>query len=312
MKIIIAYDGTPPADAAIDDLTMAGLPETGEAVVLSVAEVWLPPENLQDEEVINPYIEGIVEGHRQRAREAVVAAQGFADRAREQVVNHFPGWKVVAEGTYGSPAWEVIDRSETFDADLIVVGSHGRSAIGRLFLGSVSQKVLTEAHCSVRVARGKVEIDSKPSQIVIGFDASQGAQAAVEAAASREWRTGSKVCLVGVVNPISASMAGQFVPPVMGWVEEENVAMENLLEGLAGQAAERLKAAGLEVDIRILSGDPKNVIVEEAENLGADSIFVGANRYGSRIERFLLGSVSSAVAARAHCSVEVVRKKAAG
>ena len=46
MKILVAYDGTPPADAAIDDLTMAGLPETGEAVVLSVAEVWLPPENL--------------------------------------------------------------------------------------------------------------------------------------------------------------------------------------------------------------------------------------------------------------------------
>ena len=310
MKILIAYDGTPPADAAIDDLTMAGLPDTGDAVVLSVAEVWLPPENLQDEEVINPYIEGIVEGHRQRAREAVVAARGFADRARERVLNHFPEWTVTAEGTYGSPAWEVVDRSEAFDADLIVVGSHGRSAIGRLFLGSVSQKVLTEAHCSVRVARGKVEVDSRPSQIVIGFDASPGAQAAVDSAASRKWRTGSKACLVGVVNPISPSMAGQFVPPVVGWVEEENDAMENLLEDMAGQAAERLKAVGLDVDIRILSGDPKNVIVDEAESLHADCVFMGANRYGSRLERFLLGSVSAAVAARAHCSVEVVRKKA--
>ncbi|MDI1241644.1 MAG: hypothetical protein PSX80_06955, partial [bacterium] len=103
MKILIAYDGTPPADAAIDDLTMAGLPETGEAIVLSVAEVWLPPENLQDEETINPYIEGIVEGHRQRAREAVAAARGFAERARERILNHFPKWTVTAEGTYGSP-----------------------------------------------------------------------------------------------------------------------------------------------------------------------------------------------------------------
>ena len=309
MKILIAYDGTPPADAAIDDLTMAGMPETGEAVVLSVAEVWLPPENLQDEEVIDPYIEGIVAGHRQRAREAVAAAREFADRAREQVLNHLPGWAVTAEGTYGSPAWAVIDRSEALDADLIVVGSHGRSAIGRLFIGSVSQKVLTEAHCSVRVARGKVEVDSKPSQIVIGFDASQGSQAAVSTAASRNWRPGAKACLVGVVNPISASMAGQFVPPVVGWVEEENDAMENLLKDMAGQAAERLKAAGLEVDIRILSGDPKSVIVGEAEELHADCIFMGANRYGSRFERFLLGSVSSAVASRAHCSVEIVRKR---
>ena len=127
MKILIAYDGTPPADASIDDLTMAGLPETGEAVVLSVAEVWLPPENLQDEETTNPYIEGIVEGHRQRAREAVVAARGFAERAREQVLTHFPGWNVTAEGTYGSPAWELIDRSQSLDADLIVVAQPPQS-----------------------------------------------------------------------------------------------------------------------------------------------------------------------------------------
>lgn len=311
MKILVAYDGTPPADAAIDDLTMAGLPKSAEAVVLSVAEVWLSPENLKDDGSTNPYIEGIVAGHRERAREAVKVAREFADRAREQILNHFPGWTVTVEGTYGSPAWELLERAESIDADLIVVGSHGRSAIGRLFLGSVSQKVLTEARCSVRVARGKIEVDTKPPQIVIGFDASEGAHAAVDAAASREWSPGSKACLVGVVNPISASMAGQFVPPVVGWVEEENVAMESLLEGLAGQAAERLKAAGLDVDIRILSGDPKGLIVDEAETLHADCIFMGANRYGSRFERFLLGSVSAAVAARAHCSVEVVRKRAA-
>ena len=41
--------------------------------------------------------------------------------------------------------------------DLIVVGSHGRSALGRFMLGSVSQKVVTEAHCSVRVARGRAQ-----------------------------------------------------------------------------------------------------------------------------------------------------------
>lgn len=312
MKILIAYDGTPPADAAIDDLTMAGLPEKGEALVFSVADVWLPPENLQDDEERNPYVEGIVEGHRQKAREAVAKAARFAQKAADRVRHHFPKWTVTSDGSYGSPAWEVVERSESFDADLIVAGSHGRSAISRFFLGSVSQKVLTEARCSVRVARGKVEVDEKASQIVIGFDASQGAQAAVTSVAGRTWRKGSKVCLVGVVNPVSATMVGQFVPPVMGWVEEENTALENLLEDMAGQAAEQLKAAGLEVDIRILSGDPKSVIVDEAESLAADSIFMGANRYGSRFERFLLGSVSAAVAARAHCSVEVVRTKATG
>lgn len=310
MKLLIAYDGSPPADAAIDDLNMAGLPETGEALVVSVADVWLPPENLEDGGVENEYVEQIVEKHRQQARAAVDQATQAAERAKKQVLAHLPNWTVRAEGTYGSPAWEVIDKAESFDADLIVVGSHGRSAIGRLFLGSVSQKVLTEASMSVRVARGKIDVDEKPVNIVIGFDASKGSQAAVESVKARSWRPGSKVWLVGVVNPISATMVGQFVPPVMGWVEQENIALERLLDDLASKAAEDLKTTGLDADIRILSGDPKSVLVDEAENVHADCIFMGANRFGSRVERFLLGSVSAAVAARAHCSVEVVRRSA--
>jgi nucleotide-binding universal stress UspA family protein len=43
MKILIGYDGSDCAEAALDDLRRAGLPETAEAHILSVAEVWLPP-----------------------------------------------------------------------------------------------------------------------------------------------------------------------------------------------------------------------------------------------------------------------------
>ena len=52
--------------------------------------------------------------------------------------------------------------------------------------------------------------------------------------------------------------------------------------------------------------EPKALLCSEAEDLMADCIFVGARGMG-RLERFLIGSVSSGVAARAHCSVEVVR-----
>ena len=58
----------------------------------------------------------------------------------------------------------------------------------------------------------------------------------------------------------------------------------------------------------VKEGDPKRVLIEEAEQWGADCIFVGA-RGLRRLERFLLGSVSTAVAARAHCSVEVVHPR---
>jgi nucleotide-binding universal stress UspA family protein len=49
------------------------------------------------------------------------------------------------------------------------------------------------------------------------------------------------------------------------------------------------------------------VLVRHAEEFGAECIFTGATGFSNRIERFVLGRVSAAVAARAHCSVEVVR-----
>ena len=84
-------------------------------------------------------------------------------------------------------------------------------------------------------------------------------------------------------------------------------------EGDAALATEILDAMaaplhtrGLAVSSVIRAGDPKHVLLDEAEHWEADGLFVGA-RGLSRVERFLLGSVSAAVAARAHCSVEVVR-----
>src|ERR1041385_2871383 len=52
MKILIGYDGSECAYAALDDLTQAALPSTGEAHILSVAEVWLPPPPPSTYEII--------------------------------------------------------------------------------------------------------------------------------------------------------------------------------------------------------------------------------------------------------------------
>ena len=56
----------------------------------------------------------------------------------------------------------------------------------------------------------------------------------------------------------------------------------------------------------VASGSPKEVILDEADAFGADLIVVGSHGYGM-VERFLLGSVSQAVALHAKCSVQIVR-----
>jgi nucleotide-binding universal stress UspA family protein len=69
----------------------------------------------------------------------------LAFQAAKLVQSLFPAWQVSGEADNGSPVTELITRADEWGADLIVVGSHGRSALGRFILGSVAQKVVTEA-----------------------------------------------------------------------------------------------------------------------------------------------------------------------
>src|SRR5262245_48759103 len=153
MKILIGYDGSECADAAIDALKRAGLPEKAEAQVFTVAEVWLPPPDPTQTEADSAKMNAIVAPMYAKARRAVQEAENLANRGRGRVSSLFPSWSVTGVGTYGSPAWELVFAADKWQPDLIVVGSHGHSALGRFVLGSVSQVVLNAARCSVRIAR---------------------------------------------------------------------------------------------------------------------------------------------------------------
>ncbi|HRJ87847.1 MAG: universal stress protein [Blastocatellia bacterium] len=312
MRILVAYDGSRCSEAAIDDLKRAGLPESGEASIISVAEVWLPPPNgNQDIHVTDdPYIVSLVQRHREKGERALTETKTFAAHAETRLRTMIPSWNITSSATYGSPAWEILSMADNFKPDLIVIGSHGQSAISRFFLGSISQKVLTEAHCSVRVARGRIEVDASPIRIVVGFDSSKGAQAAVEAVSARSWPAETAVRLIAVTDPVKPTAIGRFVPPIASAIDDVNDAEREWLEQLAQPELRKLEAVGLKASLHIVSGNPKTVLVEESEHWNADTIFVGANAFGSRLERFLIGSTSAAVAGRAHCSVEVVRTQA--
>jgi len=69
-----------------------------------------------------------------------------------------------------------------------------------------------------------------------------------------------------------------------------------------------LRSDEIKVSTEIKLGDPRKELPQAAAGWRADCIFVGSAGFSNRFERFVLGSVSAAVATRAHCSVEVVRK----
>ena len=313
MKILIAYDGSQCAESALDDLTHAGFPDTGEALVASVAEVWLPPPPPSAYEIVemakgarNPVA---LERKYMAASTAVADADQLAAQAATRFAKNFPGWTVTHEASWGSPSWELYCKAKEFDADLIVVGSHGRSALGRLVLGSISQWLLNEARCSVRVARGRIDESDMPVRIVIGIDGSAAAKAALDQIISRNWPALSEVVVVVADEPLEPTVVGDMIPLVRYSVEQSNAQEHRHAVSLANSAAKRLQEAGLRARAEVRIGNPKHVLVDFAEDWRADCIFVGATGVTNRLERFLLGSVAGAVAARAHCSVEIVRRK---
>ncbi len=287
MKILISYDGSESSDAALQDLRLAGLPSICEAVVMTVCESWLPPPAAA--EILEPGGEPPHPSNREDA--ATIAARGC-----KQLQVIFPGWSVRSVSQTGSAPSQVLEYADAWEPHLIVVGSHGLTRVEQLLLGSVSQRILTEARSSVRVARGRLGEIARPVRLVVAFDDSEGSWEAVEAVAARTWPKGSDVRLV-------TSLYGA-VPP-----EAERVTALNHLETAQMTAAARLESAGLEC-VRVMGEtDPKRLIREHALIANADCVFIGSRGFG-RLKRLLLGSVAAAVASRAHCSVEVVRRVA--
>jgi len=287
MKILIAYDGSSFSDAALDDLLRAGLPSKAEALVVSVSEVFMP---VASHAGLVPALPG-AEILLQEKNDALEIAQSAARRINQS----FPHWIVRAQGYAGSTVMEILAEADHWQPDLIVVGSHGRSALTRFFLGSVAMSVLHGARCPVRVVRGDVRPDQTPIKNIIGVDGSPFGAAVIESVARREWPADTEFRVVTCYGPFRRQIEPSVSEPEKLFAEKTQ-----------NEAVARLRAAGLNASGEALLDDPRLALIEEADTWKADCIFVAARGLNT-FERLLLGSVSSKVAGHAPCSVEVVR-----
>ena len=143
-------------------------------------------------------------------------------------------------------------------------------------------------------------------RVLIAYDGSPGSVAAVRAVTTRTWPSETHIKLLLVADTAVLSSIGRFALQMTDPCFEAKITAR-WARSLAKAPLEMLMDAGLDAGLAVEAGNPKNAIVNFADTWNADSIFVGPHCRGNSFERFLLGSVSSAVAARAHCSVEVVR-----
>jgi nucleotide-binding universal stress UspA family protein len=245
---------------------------------------------------------------REQAAQALEEAKEFAAKAGARVRSYFPAWEVRAEGIAGTPSQELAQRADEWKPDLIVVGSQGRSALGRFFLGSVSKKLATESRSSVRVVRSTVERGpDAPPRIMVGVDGSPGAERAVRSVGRRVWPDGVEVRVVAVDDSVSPAKIARILPTAADIIRSSNEEVAGKTRQMAEWAAEELRAICLRVSVVTEKGDPQRLLLEEARKWDADSIFVGSRGLDQPDERAGLGGVSTALVTNATCTVEVVR-----
>jgi nucleotide-binding universal stress UspA family protein len=311
MRILIGYDGSKHADAALDDLKRAGLPRDSEALVVSVADLLMsnpPVSELIGQELTSRKVSSSLKQAQTHGERVIKEAEEFAAKAARRLRSEFPEWNVKSQVITGTPAWELIDAANDWKADLVIVGSEGRSAIERFLLGSVSKRVVTDSRSSVRVARPHVEKDENaPPRIIVGVDGSPAAEQAIYAVGQRVWDDGTEVRLIAVDDSTPPVQIVSRLPQAAEMINSYYQKRDSRVSAMLEWATNELNAIGLKTSILTERGDPKNVLLEEARKWNADSIFVGMRDFKSAFERFRLGSVSTAVVTNAHCSVEVVR-----
>lgn len=198
-------------------------------------------------------------------------------------------FRVIIEG--GRADLGVVRLAGEERADLIVVGNRRSSALERLLLGSISERVVRYAHCSVLVSRAS----RRSGVILAATDLSDAALPAVSAAidVARE----QKAALT-VLHAVEASSAEGRDAMSAEWRRKIAASLTKLVEG-----------SGVAISFDVAHGPPAEKIAMRAEEIEAELIVVGT-RGRSGMARLAYGSVAETVARIASCSVLAVRHEA--
>jgi nucleotide-binding universal stress UspA family protein len=266
IRILVPVDGSPEASAALPYAAALATPGT-EIVLLTVVP---------------------------SATDADAARAGLATAAQRLRV---AGQTVRTEVATGNPARRIVDIAAELRAEMIVMASHGRGAIGRLIYGSVADRVGRESPVPVMVVRTK-QLAPGPvgiSRLVVPLDGSSRAESALPVATTISQRLGTPISLVRVVDPADA------MPPAVGVDEaipfeiydEAEKELEQEARRYLEMMAQKLREQGLPMTTSVLVGSPASSI-EEATHFGDVLVLSSHERTG--VMRWLLGSLAEKLA----------------
>lgn len=284
MKLMIAVDSAISTEMLLGAIGVRPWPDGATAHVLSVVADADVPEELWREE---GYGKRAVQREMERRGEQITALS--VERLREIGI---PAEVVV---TRGDARFLIPFFARKWSSDLIFIRAHVRKDYAHWMLGSVARAVVATAPCTVQIVRDAGEDDAQTldssRRVLLATDGSKTSAQAARAVAARPWPEGSEFRVITVEEP---------------WTIKSSRVRDEKNQEAVSSAQQVLASAGLKATGAVLSGNTKQAILQEAQKWAAELIVVGSHgRRGFR--RFLLGSVSEAVAMNAHCSVVVVR-----
>jgi nucleotide-binding universal stress UspA family protein len=158
MKILVATDGSEASEAVLEVMQTRPWPQGSQVRVLVVSEPVYPPPpppaGMMFGGTAPDVGTGIKDVNDRLLQEALRLAQRSAELIRPNVA------EAEAVALSGDPRDVIVDSASEWGADLIVLGSHGRTGLKRWVLGSVAESVVRHAPCSVEVAKRKQSAES--------------------------------------------------------------------------------------------------------------------------------------------------------
>ena len=234
--------------------------------------------------------------------------QYFVDFARNEMENLLSGADIDWEPliSIGQTTEEIEERVAEHAIDMVVASTHGRSGLKRLFLGSVTERLMRTLPCPLLVLRGESSKDEdSPRQqfpfknVLIGHDFSRDSEAAFRTSLSIAQEFESSLHIVHVVEPTAYKEFFKFPPSPEDPLPQD--IHDSLKEGLMEMVpAEAFNWCDVQAQIRV--GKPYAALIDYAREHAIDLIALGVRGYGN-VENLLVGSTTDRVIRRAPCPV---------
>ena len=292
MRILLATDGSEASHTAEWLLLRLPFPE---AVELAVAHVTLVPSLAHLRHEFPASVNDVLEEY-----------QGWAESVIADEAARFTGMNgtVTTHSRSGSPAHELVELATELKSELIVIGARGLSPTNRLLMGSVSQKVVRKAPCSVLVTRPSQTMteSGRPLRIVCCLDGSPSACLAAKELSKFHWGDGVEITLLSTVATMKeyGEKVYERTQPLR---EEQTRFVQESHDWAKDLLAPHTTNVRSEIRESVhVAGEIVNVLEEQQ----ADLVVLG-HRGMNRIERWMLGSTSEMVMRHAPCSVWIVR-----